>query len=98
MNAGDEEVRTNERKVARLAIRTEGRFVNAYLAMPDTMTDAILLCSVLRGACERDAAVFDAFKALARLILTEAFRQSLGVTPSRWDEEPAPEHERSGDA
>jgi hypothetical protein len=81
----------------RLAIRHEGRFVIAYLAMVDTMEDAMPM-----GTLHEDLAsvpeIFDAWNALMRDCLAETVFRITGLRPvfRPGSEQPAPEHERSG--
>lgn len=80
--------------VFRLAFRKEGEFVNCYLADPGTMEGAQLLASISHRLCESAPGTFDNFKRL----MTKSFNSltSQFADIERWDETPAPEHERAG--
>ena len=82
---------------ARLAIRREGGFVNAYLARQGTMDGARLIGSVARGAVERHDDIWQQWKSVMTEIVARAVEDIFGERPSM-PERPAPEHERSGDA
>ena len=78
----------------RLAIRSEGNVVNAYLAAADTMADARLIGSLARGVAER-ADLFERWKALMTEALSVLVEEITGQRPLI-TETRAPEHERSG--
>jgi hypothetical protein len=80
----------------RIAIRTEGDFVNAYWAKVDTLADAMLICSARRGPMANPA-LFDQFKRLAESIISQTYGAVFGGEPS-YLERAAPDHERSGNA
>jgi cellulase/cellobiase CelA1 len=82
----------------RIAIRTEGEFVNAYWAKVDTLADAVLICSVKRAPMANPA-LFEQFKRLAEAIITQTYGAAFGslVGPT-FVERPAPDTERSGNA
>jgi hypothetical protein len=82
----------------RLAIRSEGNMLNAYIAETGTMDRAILVGSIVRRACDDQPEIFEAWKELMKLVMTETVRTVFGVTPENWREDPAPESERSGSA
>jgi hypothetical protein len=87
-----------ERAPFRLAIRAEGKWVNAYIAKWETMEDAKLLGSIARAACDADPTVFEAFKDLVRRALAAVGRDiGLGEVGFIGEQE-APAHERSGRA
>jgi len=83
----------------RLAIRSEGNMVSAYLAYSDSMADATLLGSIRRGLVKEHPALFDEWRLLMQSALGQVVEDALGVKPV-WPREPvpAPEHERSGRA
>lgn len=81
----------------RLAIRTEGEWLRAYLAYKDHMEGAKLLGSILKGACERDDSVWQAWKAVMTSVMSNAVEDVFGERPDV-TEQKAPEHERSGTA
>ena len=85
-------------KVGRLAMRHEGEFWNAYYAMPDTMTGAILLGSIKMRFVERTEQRA-AFMSFMREAVSDLIEETTGVRPT-WPESahPAPEHERAGHA
>lgn len=81
----------------RLAIRSEGNMVNAYIADANTMDDAQLIGAISRRVCGLDPAVFDAWKALMTRVLNDAIKDVFG-REAEMIERPAPEHERAGHA
>ena len=84
-------------KPFRLAFRKAGKWVNCYLAQPDTMEGAKLMASVLKRVVDVPE-VFEAYKIMMRLWATATCEDVLGAGPSEFITEPAPEHERSGEA
>lgn len=86
------------RSPVRLAIRNEGEFVNAYIALTTSMADAMLIGSVLRGALDATPGAFDRWKQLMSDILASGITKALGAPPLDMIEETPPEHERSGRA
>jgi hypothetical protein len=85
-------------QVGRLAIRTEGAFVNAYYAMPRTMDGALMLFGVSKEAAQYPG-VRDKIIELGQAIVTAILHDITGKV-AQWPNapEPAPEHERSGSA
>ncbi len=81
----------------RLAIRTEGEWLKAYVAMADTMDDAMLVGSLLKAIAESDDALWLRWKALMSNVMAGAVAKAFGVEPEM-TERSAPEHERSGRA
>lgn len=79
----------------RLAIRREGRFINAYLAGTDSMADAELLGSILVAMVEAGEGYFERWKELMTAMFAAHVENVLGVEPEMIEER-APEHERSG--
>jgi hypothetical protein len=79
----------------RLAIRIEGRHVNAYVANSGDMAGAIYLGSILTAVCHKNAELFERFTALMADALSHAVKEIYGVTPT-FEEEQPPEHERAG--
>lgn len=79
----------------RLAIRREGKYVNAYLAQIGTMDDAVLLGSILHRLAQ-NADYFDAWKACMKHGFGIAIEEVTGGTIASFEERPGPEHERSG--
>lgn len=87
---------TETTKVGRLAMRHEGKFWNAYYALPGSMEDAILLGSVAMRFVETlERRV--AFMNFMRDAVSDLIFEQTGVRPT-WPEgaHPAPEHERAG--
>lgn len=86
-------------KIGRIAMREEGANWNAYYALTDTMADAIFLGSIARrfivDNADRRAAFLDLMKQGVADIIFE--RTGQRVT---WPDgvQPAPEHERAGNA
>jgi len=80
----------------RLAMRQEGNFWNAYLALPDTMEGAKLIGSIIIGAVAQDPKIKRDFMKLMQRVLGNAIRDTTGEKPKEWDINPAPESERSG--
>jgi hypothetical protein len=84
-------------KIGRLALREEGKFWNAYYALPDSMEDAILLGSIAMQFVAGNQERKDAFMGLMRESVADLIEETAGARPS-WPEGPhrAPEAERSG--
>jgi len=80
----------------RLAMRQEGNFWNAYLALPDTMENAKLIGSIMMGAIARDPKIKKDFMKLMQRVLGNAIKDTTGEKPKDWVINPAPESERSG--
>jgi hypothetical protein len=89
--------KTKKMKI-RLALRQEGHFYNAYLALYDTMDGAKLLGSVIMGAAHKDPQVRADFQTLMQRVLEGAIKDVTGKPPEEWFTQPAPESERSGNA
>jgi len=81
----------------RLAFRTEGEFVNAYIALTDTMANALLIGSIRRGILDRDETIWVRWKELMLAALSNAIEDQFDQTPT-FDEQRAPEHEKAGEA
>jgi hypothetical protein len=79
----------------RLAIRSEGEFVNAYHAETGTMKGALLLGSIRRTLLRQQPDLFDTWKSLMSKAYSQMIEDALSVKPTMI-EEPAPEHERAG--
>jgi hypothetical protein len=86
-------------QIGRGAFRREGRWWVAYYAMPDTMKEAIELGRIRMAAVEQNPKVKDGFIALVRELIADIIEESTGVRPT-WPDapQPAPEHERAGEA
>lgn len=80
----------------RLALREEGAFWNAYLALPHTMDDAKLIGSIAIGAVRKNPEVKSAFMAVMQQVLADGIEEITGEQPTEWNVGPAPEPERSG--
>ncbi len=87
---------TDAVKIGRLAMRHEGKFWNAYYALPGSMDDAILLGSVAMRFVETLERRL-AFMGFMREAVSDLIFEQTGVRPT-WPEgaHPAPEHERAG--
>ena len=82
--------------VGRLAFRVEGDNWVAYYALADTMEGAIFLGSIkMQFVQDKDRKA--AFMDLMKSAFTDAIEEFGGKVDS-WDEQRAPEHERSGSA
>lgn len=82
----------------RLAIRHEGDFVNAYMALDDTMQDAKLLGSILCALVDANPELFEQWKNTMRTAMALIVKSIFGANPVWGGEEKAPEHERAGQA
>ena len=80
----------------RLALRREGSFWNAYLALANTMDGAKLIGSIAIGAATKNPEIKAAFMAVMQQVVSDAITDVTGATPDTWHTEPAPESERSG--
>jgi hypothetical protein len=84
-------------RVFRLAVREEGNYINAYLASPESMDDAVHVASLRVTVARQYPEVFDPFvefiKELARVMGEGVYGNVAGI-----EIEEAPEHERSGRA
>lgn len=81
-------------QIGRLAMRHEGKWWNAYYAMPNTMEGAILLGSIAMLFVEREERRV-AFLNFMREVVADILEEKLGARPDM-HEQPAPESERSG--
>jgi hypothetical protein len=84
--------------MGRLALRVEGYLWVAYYALPDTMEGAIFLGSI-RTEFVEDAERKLVFMALMKEAVSDIIEDKTGERPT-WPEgeQPAPEHERGGNA
>jgi len=80
----------------RLALRQEGDWWNAYLALADTMEGAKLIGTIKIGAVANDPKIKKDFMKLMQRVLANAIKDTTGTKPKDWDIGPAPEAERSG--
>ena len=91
------------KKMGRLALRREGKWWAAYYAMPDTMDRALALgrirMTLVEGDTERHRRNKQGFMDLMRDAVSDLIEVGSGVRPE-WPDgpQPAPEHERSGEA
>jgi len=83
-------------KPFRIAFRQEGEFVNCYLAKMGTMEGAELMGSMRTVILE--AGFRDDYIEMMKKWVSLTVKDFLGVELARFDEEPAPEHERAGRA
>ena len=81
----------------RLALRHEGNFWNAYVALPDTMEGAFLIGSIAMWAVARSPKFKRAFMDVMQGVMTDHLK-ALGATVNGYEERSAPEHERAGHA
>lgn len=80
----------------RLAFRTEGQMVNCYLAPMGSMEGAHLVSCMPLPVLQYERPIWDDWKALMNRALTVMCREALGVEPTHFTEETAPDHERAG--
>jgi len=85
-----------KRMKIRLALREEGSFWNAYMALPDTMKDAKLIGSIMIAPVRNNPEIKNAFMAVMKQVLADAIEDVTGEMPDTWFTESAPESERSG--
>ena len=79
----------------RLAFRNEGDFVNCYFSAPDTMSEALLLGSFRRVLLDSVPGVWEAWRTLMRDAMDTVNLNAFGER-GKWEETPAPEHEKAG--
>jgi hypothetical protein len=82
----------------RIALRAEGNFWNAYLALPDTMDGAQMIGSIALGSAKRNPKIKQRFIDLMQMVFKDALKTQTGVTAEEFTIERAPEHERAGNA
>lgn len=87
-----------KQEIGRLAFRQEGKWWNAYYALPNTMADALHLGSIAMPAVTNNPERKRAFMDLMRDVVADIIQDSTGVRPGWNGERPAPEHERAGNA
>lgn len=91
------------KKMGRLALRREGKWWTAYYAMPETMNGALPLgrirMTMVEGPLPRHQRNKKGFMDLMREAVSDLIEDSIGVRP-QWPDgpQPAPEHERAGEA
>jgi hypothetical protein len=86
-----------EHPVGRLAFRVEGDKWTCYFARADSMEGAIWMGSIAMGIV-RDESRKGAFMTIMREALGDFIEENLGKQVEVWNEQPAPESERSGSA
>lgn len=86
-----------EKMMMRLAIRREGEFVNAYHAAPDTMDGAMLIGSIRESLLNQHQGIWEDWKNLMTRAYQAKIHDATGLR-AQMEEQPAPEHERSGRA
>lgn len=86
-------------KVGRLALRQEGPNWNAYYALPGTMVGAIPIGSIAMRFIVDKPERAESFIGLMREAVADLIEELTGMRPT-WPEgvQPAPEHERAGNA
>lgn len=83
----------------RIAIRTEGEWVRAYFAAPDTMEGAQEIATIRRSLLNgSNGPVYIAWRNTLRIAFDQLSLALFGGVPATWREDPAPEHERMGEA
>ena len=84
-------------QIGRLAMRHEGKFWNAYYAMPNTMDGALLLGSIAMRFVVGNEARKMAFIEMMREAVADIIQEKTGHRPT-WPDglQVAPEHERAG--
>lgn len=95
---GDRMEMDEDQVIARLAMRHEGKWWNAYCARSDTMTDAVLLGSIQARAVTGNPARQQAFMELMSGLIADIIEASTGHRPTVGEFERAPEHERAGNS
>lgn len=84
-------------QIGRLALRVEGRYWNAYYALPDTMEDALCLGSIAMAAV-RDEDRKATFMHLMQEAVADIIEAKCGTRPAFNDPVAAPNIERGGNA
>ena len=86
-------------KIGRIALREEGLNWNAYYALTETMEGAIFLGSIARRFIIDNPERRAAFIGLMREGVSDLIEERTGQRPT-WPDgiQPAPEHERAGNA
>lgn len=85
-------------QIGRLAMRHEGQNWNAYYALPDSMSEPIFLGSIRMGAVVNSPERKQRFMDMMRDVVSDLIEQETGVRPEWGGPQPAPEHERAGEA
>ena len=87
-----------DKSAIRLALRQEGQWWNAYLALPDTMDGAERIGSIRMSIVTAQPELKQAFMALMGEAMNGMIRATFGVEASGIEVRQAPEHERAGNA
>jgi hypothetical protein len=82
----------------RIAIRAEGKFVNAYWTRSTTMQGAELIASIRKDICDTDRTTFSGFKMLMEVVAVILGERATGRKVESVEIHDAPEHERGGHA
>lgn len=82
----------------RLAIRSEGRMVNAYIAQTEDMAGALHIGSISRALLDMRPALFEGFKSLMVDAMTALVETGTDAKVLSVHEQAAPEHEKAGHA
>src|SRR5262249_39653463 len=85
----------NKMKI-RLALRREGTFWNAYIALHDSMQGAKMIGAIAIGTVKKNPEIRAAFMDLMQQILADAIKNTTGTEPDEWNVTAAPEAERAG--
>jgi hypothetical protein len=92
------EAMSKTKPIGRLAMRQEGNNWNAYYAMTLSMDGAVPLGSIAMAAVVNHPDRKRAFLDLMREVVADIIEEATGTRPIWGGEEPAPEHERAGNA
>lgn len=88
-----------EQELGRLAVRVEGEdWVAYYATRQDSMEDSVHLASIRMVTVVDNPDRKEAFLSLMKDIVSDIIEEAIGRRPSWKDPQPAPEHERSGNA
>lgn len=82
----------------RIAFRVEGPMVNVYLALQDSMKEAMLIGSCMKSILDVDRKQFEMFREIMQNGIAVAIKDTLGVDVHHFGIEPAPEHEKAGNS
>lgn len=86
------------KQIGRLAIRVEGLWWRAYYAAQDTMDDAVPLGCIHMKCVQDSPAVKQQFMDTMQTAVGVMIKDATGHEVANWSTQPAPEHERSGNA
>jgi hypothetical protein len=82
----------------RIAIRAEGKFVNAYWTRSNTMQGAELIASIHRDIGDANSEAFQGFRMLMEVVAVILGERATGQKVESVEIHDAPEHERGGNA